>query len=1680
MSQQQTVLRVQTNVTTGTTVTPPFLFNFNPNTTVTFTGNGTFDNPATGSTSENYFLIDGGPSLGIAGTYYYNIKLASYTGTSVDFYQDYYCRFSVTNYTTVAERNQWTEYAVSNIVGSLKVEINTTHIVIEGITNYINGSSIFSLWFVPDPVQEIPLLTYDTLDLYQSIPIKITKVYADLEDIATKNSDYSISLQLPGSKKNNAFFENLYNVDSTSLFFNITKRVPAQVMIDDESYFTGYLRLNKINVLNSKVEYDVTLFSNVSDLLGKIGNNLLSSLNFDDVQHRFNHYFTLYNVTAEWRYNILLKNDPPHYFYPIVHNGYLYSGDTINLSGGTVDSQARLYTSTKVGSYGDYSAFIASGGTEYTINSPKSPVLNNQLKPALNVKSIIELIFKTYGYTIQSSFFNTPWFKLLYMYGYFSSDTTKFSFQVPPPVSYPLNQVDILFYIPTYGQFYAVPVIRGSSIPCICTNDITFHVEFNDPNFPDYPYNYIIDNAVLAGSTGYTENTGLNYIPSLSRSNATISNLTLSYLPGQVGEQVPYYEYDYVNFNQVVDQKIKQIDFLSSIAKKYNLVFVPDPNNPNTIIIEPYDYWVGSGNVYDWTSKLSYDGGFTVEPALNYIESEMYFTDQEDGDDGNIQFKNKNNRVYGELHVFNPTDFKSQVKQLDTIFSPEIIRKWDQSVGIPLGINYAASSQEDTNTHKVNYQYKGLKSKAKLIYNIGNLSPYLNQVGVSYNFPSSWRTGQVNTMFFRLQQSNGTNPLNQVYAIPSYVNPVISNTMPLGNPDSNKSGQGFDNDSITTTFRSELPADLGLGQPTFNTYTDNNLYNLFYSNRINNLFNQNTRFLSGKFYLKTSDIKNLRANDLIKVNNQLFTWNKINEYNYTNRELTDVELIQYNEPVSTYPTRYFKYQYCGCNYWFKFKTDFTNPELNYTYFNWASVYDYFSGVINSSTGYATSFAVNNGESYNQYDTEFYAYTIKEINKIEYDTIQLDHTNDSLNFIDYYSDPYSYNLINVPTLSPRQSTNVWVFSNITGHTNAFLNVAVNCNTFTGYCATNYVRLSACPAVIFPTPTPTPTVTTSPPPNVCLFNGGAVYTNVTPTPTPTLTVTPTVTPTVTATSTLTPTPTKTSIICDFGGGAQYIVPTPTPTATSTSTPTNTPTITPTSTVHATSTPTPTYTPTPTATSIICNFGGGAQFIAPTPTPTATVTNTVTPTLTKTPAVTSTITPTVTPTLTKTPAVTSTSTPTVTPTKTITAVTPTPTNTPTNTVTPTTSPVPVLLKLNYNAIYGGGIDTNWSCYVQQSSSFNGNINCGIGFSAYLINTDGYSSSIVTRFCAGSTYIQADRLFEYANATDTTYLNGSYITLYKNGILIDSQKIETQRSGNLAQNVKESIFFSLNVPASGNDFYETFWVDYYSTVPQPTPTPTPTNTPTATITPTITPTNTITPTSTITPTITPTITQSPVTPTPTATVTNTVTPTITPSSTLPINEGIWSSDTYKWNQNSNFWGSFSPIAPTPSITPSITPTKTVTPTPTITPSNTQTIPVSLTYVVTSMNDGGTTNLNYASMNVSTNISTGITLNVPNFSTSANGSLHSGTTVNTFSVTSPTTYYFSASRTINKTNAGSGLKPTYTMSIEINGVQQATYSYNCTSCSIPSSPALAQSHQLSVIVKPGDKVVVYWTDNGY
>ena len=903
---------------------------------------------------------------------------------------------------------------------------------------------------------------YTILDTYATIPIIITRSYAELQDIATKNSDSSINVLLPGSKKNNRFFESFFNVDTQSLFFDATTKVTMDVLINDERYFGGYLRLNKVSVLDSKVEYDVSLFNTIGNLYGDIGNNLLKDLNFDDSGYTFNHIFDATTVQETWKYsNFSLNQEQPSlYFYPVVHNGYLYSGNSVNFTGGTLADQTRLFTSTApLGSYTTGATFIAAGGLEYRFNTPYQGLIDNQLKPALSVWNLLKLMFKTYGYSIKSDFFNTPWMKTLYMYGYFNSSTSKFSYNTPTPETLPLSGVDVIYtddflsdeaiFCPGIAEPFdwiknrlnVYIVKKGTGIPCLCSDVVTANFNFTSTTNTGTTY-YLKTLSIPVLTTGSTydyyvnqyncdtffddttTNLGFNAI----QSNVQLSPTpTMQYLPSAPNTVIYYVDGVKVEFSQVIDPLIKQIDILASVAKKFNLVLIPNPTNPYEIIIEPFEYYIGTGDIWDWTDKLSFDKGFTVEPALNYIESALIVTDLEDGDYGNKQFKDQNNRIYGQLNQTNNTTFKSQEKKIETTFSPELIRQWDLpanspngGIKLPLGINYAGSSSSSSSTggaENTNWNYTGVKTKPKLFFNLGNANLFNNQVGQTYDYTKpyksylGWMCNSSGTTFYSNEDV-----------------PVISHTMPIGMDDKWK----INNDSISLLFNSEPATYVDSATNTYNCYTQNDAYALFYQNRVNNLFDPNTRFINGNFYLKLNEYKNLKANDLIKINDQYFLWNKIDGYNLTNTELTKVELVQINNQTSIYPTRYFKYQYPDqTGVTFCMKTDFTNPNMLYTLFGWSIFYDYSCGIVYNTTqpfGFTTSLLDNRS------GTDYYVpYTIEEINENEYlYSGYCDWTNDPMmtHIFNINKGPFG---LNMPTFWINSGSTVEGYNIFTGST-----------------------------------------------------------------------------------------------------------------------------------------------------------------------------------------------------------------------------------------------------------------------------------------------------------------------------------------------------------------------------------------------------------------------------------------------------------------------------------------------------------------------------------------------------------------------------------------------------------------------------------------------------------------------
>jgi hypothetical protein len=107
---------------------------------------------------------------------------------------------------------------------------------------------------------------------------------------------------------------------------------------------------------------------------------------------------------------------------------------------------------------------------------------------------------------------------------------------------------------------------------------------------------------------------------------------------------------------------IKQIDFITSIQKKFNLVIYPSKTQINKFIIEPFNQWYNKGRRWDFNRYVNLNERLEVIPANNLAVNELNFGDILDQDYISQQFSKAANREFGKSYYTDLQNFFSQGK----------------------------------------------------------------------------------------------------------------------------------------------------------------------------------------------------------------------------------------------------------------------------------------------------------------------------------------------------------------------------------------------------------------------------------------------------------------------------------------------------------------------------------------------------------------------------------------------------------------------------------------------------------------------------------------------------------------------------------------------------------------------------------------------------------------------------------------------------------------------------------------------------------------------------------------------------------------------------------------------------------------------------------------------------------
>jgi hypothetical protein len=706
-------------------------------------------------------------------------------------------------------------------------------------------------------------------DLYEDEDLPLSLSVDDFKNAAEKVQSYSKAFNLPATKRNNQIFDNIFEVTrtDTGLNFNPYKKTKCILKQDGFLLFEGYLRLLDIQNKKEEISYNVNLYSEVVAFADVIDERTFSQLDFTELEHAYNRTQIIYS----W-------ND--------TGTGITYTNPST--------SGFRDANSTVKYPFVDWTHEILIGGTgsgtSATLGNPELPSLETAFRPFINIKYLIDRIFEATDFTYESVFFNTADFAKLYMDFNWGSDnapvvfassgelTNKFNTSITAAfTTLPFDERDTVGGTALNANFgYSAGVFTAQEDGQVYT--FTYNMEFfrtaSDILTVQWLVNGVPVNTETASSVThiYSGNftTGVGSVPALSAGDTVLCQAKCDsskwFLDGVYNAFYPLLTPSIVTITTSSNQttsdtilgtlrgELGQWDFLKGIMTMFNLVSLPDSNNPNNILIEPYgdifmssndsanpNFFDDNSTELDWTEKI--DVSEMKLTPLTDLNKKTIFKFVEDEDDfAFMNYKNQVGHLYGSKK-YDASGFTILAGEDEIVaepFAATVLKPLMEQ--FPDFITPAVYSMSDDNTSE------GFENSPRIMYNNG-----IKTIGASYYIPSQ----------------NGVTSANE----DEFLQFSHLSSLPPG-------AIAFDR------------SDFHFGECQFigavGTPTPKNLFNLYWLPYYNELYNPDTRIMTIKVNLSPSDISTFKMYDTVFIKNRTFRVNKID---YKPNDLAKVEFI---------------------------------------------------------------------------------------------------------------------------------------------------------------------------------------------------------------------------------------------------------------------------------------------------------------------------------------------------------------------------------------------------------------------------------------------------------------------------------------------------------------------------------------------------------------------------------------------------------------------------------------------------------------------------------------------------------------------------------------------------------------------------------------------------------------------
>ena len=144
------------------------------------------------------------------------------------------------------------------------------------------------------------------IDINDAFSTLLTMSIDDIKDFGAKNTTFSKTIILPGTKNNNKVFGNIFDINARNEFnpavsniganFNPAVAAGAVIFADNMQVFNGVFRIIEIIVEDGFIEYECAVFGTLGGFVAALANQKLEDLDFS----AYDTAWTYANITNSW------------------------------------------------------------------------------------------------------------------------------------------------------------------------------------------------------------------------------------------------------------------------------------------------------------------------------------------------------------------------------------------------------------------------------------------------------------------------------------------------------------------------------------------------------------------------------------------------------------------------------------------------------------------------------------------------------------------------------------------------------------------------------------------------------------------------------------------------------------------------------------------------------------------------------------------------------------------------------------------------------------------------------------------------------------------------------------------------------------------------------------------------------------------------------------------------------------------------------------------------------------------------------------------------------------------------------------------------------------------------------------------------------------------------------------